>query len=307
VKSSRIALLGASLLLAACAKDRSGASGSSGLTVSGRVVMGAPVVGATITLYAVDPDTRKLTRIDAATTDARGAYTVGTVLDQPFLIVASGGTYVDDFTGEKKTLAPAATFATLDDARAGVLEAIVGHERSPSVVHLTPFTTIASRRALAAAATATVRRDALTEEQVRGVNEAAARALRVGSAGAPVDPRALVPLDYTDKADAIEIQKAPLGPAALYGAALSGLSLSADKLKLSSPTPLIDAIARDFEDGKLDGANTAPGSVPVPIQLGSAPLSPTAGTADLQQATMEFLADPVKNASGTPLRSYEAQ
>lgn len=266
-------------------------------TVSGKVVTGGPVSDAVVALYAVDPGSRRLTRLASGRTDGTGAYSItATVGTAPLLLLASGGTYHDDATGAVGSLSACAP-ATFDDARPGVLEALVGSDGLPRPCHLTPLTTIASRRV--AVLSVTQGSAGLTEDSVRQVNEAVAQALNVGSEVTPVDPRALLPLDFASPSDAAAIRRSPLAPATLYGAALSGLSKQASTLGLPAPTTLVDALAADFTDGTFDGlAPVSNGANPSPVPLGSGNLSPTAAGADLSQATMSFLADTSRNASG---------
>ncbi len=291
-------------VLAGCTDVHSRPSG--GTPISGSVVMGAPVADATVTLYSVNPVTRKLTAVASARSGVAGVYTLIAVLSEtPYLLIATGGSYKDDATGEMRSLAKADP-TSLEEPRPGVLETLVGSgEDSPPSHHLTPFTTIAVRRVAILAQT----EGSLTlhELKVAEVNKAVATGLNVGSEAVPVDPRTLLPLDYTNPADAEAIKKKPLAPASLYGAALSGLSKLASTLALADTTVLVFALAEDFSDGKFDGVQTAPNGNPAPTPLGSGTLSPTATTNDLEQATASFLGDATKNLSGAPAAALGPQ
>jgi hypothetical protein len=307
---SMVAVVLAAAFAAGCSNGSS-SSGPIPTKVSGNVLMGGPVSQASVTLFAIDPSSRKLARLASATTDAAGAYTVVAVLGgQAYLIVATGGTYTEDATGVSHSLGTTRP-ATLDDATPGVLEAMVGFSSAgtadvtSALVLVTPLTTIGSRRVveLSLSAGAAV----LVESAVVLANQAVTQALNVGSAASPVDPRALMPLDFTNPSDAAAIKQNPLAAAALYGAALSAISQSASTLGLTSSTTLVDALAMDFADGTFDGMGPSSNGVPVPVPLSSGTLPPTAGTTGLAQATTTFLDDPAHNASGTTAASMGPQ
>lgn len=290
-------LIAAIVALAGLAGCTDGHTRSQPTSVTGNVIMGAPVSGATVTLYRIEPVSRRLSSLGTARTDTNGAYTILALVNgSPYLLVATGGTYKDDATASLQSLS-VATLSSLDDPRPGVLETLVGSGGNPLTMHLlTPFTTIAARRI--STLSSTNGQGALIENLVAQENRAVADGLNVGSEAMPVDPRTLLPLDFTNPSDAAAIKKNPLAPAALYGAALSGFSKLASTLALTSASPLIDALGEDFVDGRFDGMKVAPNGNASPAPLGSGTLSPTATSTDLQQATASFLDDPTKNTSG---------
>ncbi len=103
-------------------------------TLSGTVSEG-PVAGATISIYKIENGI-KGTLITTATTDSNGDYTanVGTYTGA-ILIEATGGTYIDEATGETRTLT---------EVRRAALPSSVGGEVS---VCVTPLTELAVRKA----------------------------------------------------------------------------------------------------------------------------------------------------------------
>jgi hypothetical protein len=275
-------------------------------TVSGTVVMGGPVTGSAVSLYLIDASTRKLSRVASAQTSAAGSFSITTMVGgSAFLLVASGGSYREDATGAATSLS-VTTLATLDDPRTGVLEAMVGSGLTPpGTCHVTPLTTIASRRVVYLSLTGGA--GALAETSVLPANQAVTLALNVGSTDMPVDPRALAPLDFTNPADAALIKQNPHAPAALYGAALSGLSELASAVGLPSTLPLVDALALDFTDGVFDGMSPGTNGTPVPVALGSGTLSPTTASTGLDQATATFLNSSTVNVSGATAASLGPQ
>lgn len=296
-------------LLVGCNESGRGASvAPAPVTVTGHVMTGGPVTQSTIDVYLVLPDS-SLSHLVATKTGSSGAYSFTTdmnvVTGHALLITASGGQFVEDATGATATV-PTFTVQTLSDPCPG-LPAIVGDGAVLTIVNLTPLTTIAARRVAVLAARGP---GMLGELEVIDVHEALTRALGLGSTDGPLDPRAVLPIDFASATGASQATADPFAPAALYGALLAGLSKSADQLNLAGGSlAFVDALGVDFEDGELDGesprtsASDDPRS-PVPLP-GGAMLSTTAGTDDLNAATNAFLADPVHNLSGTTPASFE--
>ena len=284
------------VLLAACSGGGSSSSGGGGASVEGGVVKG-PVTGGTVHLFRVNTATRALTELGTSTTGANGSYSVSLDGgDGPFLLVVTGGTFTDEATGATQTLGTTVP-ATLDDSRPNTLEVFIGSGTTGSLTgYLTPLSMIASRRVIEASKTDVT---AFTESSVLQVNQAIAREFGIGTQGSPVDPRTVAPLDFTNLADKQKILDAPGSPEALLGALLGGISAAA-AARGASPLDYLDALARDMEDGSLDGVG--PGGVTV--TLGGLPFTAAGGTTDLSTGITTFLNDPTHNISGLGSGSF---
>ncbi|MCO5171198.1 MAG: YCF48-related protein [Planctomycetes bacterium] len=287
-------VLAAALVVSGCGgKSGRGFFGGPSRTVSGPVVAGV-VANATVRVYQINPD-RTLALLSEGTTSATGVYQLEPAGDGPFLIVASGGTFKDEATGQTRALASPPLLTSLDSPRAGTITAIVGSGGASSgavPVTLTPLSTFAAERAVAASASDP---SALTESAVSQTNMLIAQ--EFGLSG---DPRTITPLDLTDPAQASAIASSPGSDAAKLGAVLAGLSQAAKDLGLSDPMALVDALAADFSDGVFNGQA---GGQTITVS-GGATLSPTAATSDLAGSTQAFLDDPTVNTSGTTSTSF---
>lgn len=279
-----------------CSGGSSGGGGSSSTqSVSGSVVANT-VNGAVVRVYQINAD-RSLTFLVEGTTEADGTYTIDAPGTGPFYVVAGGGTYQDEATGQSRSLGglpDASSLTSLDQDLSGVLSAVVGEgEGSGSrTIGLNPLTTLAAQRTIAASQTD---ESALSEASVAATNQ-----LLASEFGVSGDPRAIDPLDFTSAADASAIANGSSSPEAQLGAVLAALSQAAEDQGLAEPLALIDALAEDFSDGVLDGQ--AGGSA---IQVnGGGTLSSTAGTSDLSSALTNFLDDTSVNASGTTTETF---
>lgn len=262
--------LGASLLLAGCGGSSSGGGGgfsTSTQTVGGRVVA-APVAGSRVRVYQVGPaPALALALVAEATTDAEGRYELEVSGAGPFLLLADGGDYEDEATGQGKQVAPAGEPASLASLPAGGLFA-VGYQ---APLMITPLTTIAAQRVAQLA-----QEGPLDAARVNAVHSELGRELGLLS-----DPRAVEAAELT-------VPGASVNVGGRAGALLSGLSQLASDRQVSDPLTLVHALASDFADGVFDGQ-----------RAGAAVAGIDANTArgELARSTRTFLEGP-RNRSG---------
>lgn len=238
-------------------------------TVSGRVVAG-PVAGAEVTVLPLLNTGALGTALGEGTTDAQGFYSfsvsghVG-----PAVILARGGGYVDEATGNQ---------IVADDLE---LASLVMLAEGDHTAHLTAATTIAARRAMLLATDPTVDATAALENGVAMVEE------YYGFEGILT----VLPADLT-------AGPVPAGPAAEYGALNAGFSqLAADRgIYLWS---LVSELSKDASDGMFDGHFYA-GPLYVAGPGGEGDLFTDTGGAETQDAIGAFMAQP-RNASGLGL------
>ncbi|MBL4847580.1 MAG: exo-alpha-sialidase [Planctomycetes bacterium] len=274
-------------ILVGCGGSGGGGGGHAPTTnLAGSVVAGK-VSNGVLKVFRVNSD-RSLELLETSSTDASGQYTLSIGGDGPFLLVAGQGTYRDEASGTNFSLGSIPALSTLDSLRPRTLEALIGSGAGSGAkaISLTPLSTFAARRAVTASKTDP---NALAEAQVLATNLEIALEMGLGN----TDPRTLVPLDPTDSADSAAILADPNAPEARLGFVLSALSQSAANRGLSDPLDLVEALARDFEDGVFNGQDGA-GSA---VQLSGASLTPSAGTVELADSALDFLSGS-QNASG---------
>jgi large repetitive protein len=272
------------LFAVGCTDDDKKKSG--GAPISGPVVAGV-VANADVSVYLVNSD-RTLTRISQGMTDATGGFNLSPTGAGPFLVVAGGGSFTDEATNSFRTLSAIPDpLATLDSPRPGTLEAMIGENPGTGSIalSLTPLSSIAARRAVEASKTDPA---ALQETAIQTAAEELAVEFGLGTAGSPVDLRSIVPLDFTNVADAGAIATDPNSAAAAMGAILAGLSQQAEDLGLTNPLDLVDALAADFADGSFNGQDASGTTIP----LNGGTLDPAAGTSGIADATQDFLNSP---------------
>ncbi len=294
IGAAGLCVLAGGLVAVGC--DKGGSGGGARTSLAGPVVAGF-VANADVKVFTIRAD-RTLALAATGTTDTTGVFTLDPPGDGPFLVVAGNGTFVDEATGASKSLAAIPDpLATLDSPRPKTLEAVIGSGSgtSPLSLTLTPLSTFAARRVATASKTDA---NALTESAVTASSQELATEFGlVDSSGNPVDPRTIVPLDFTSSGDAATIASDPSSPAAKLGALLAGLSQAADDAGLADPLDLVEALAQDAEDGVFNGQDGSGSS----IQLGSSgtTLAPDAGTGQLADATQDFLDSPENTSTTT--------
>jgi hypothetical protein len=248
-------------LLAGCGGGGGGgtdAGGSGGAFTVGGTAMKGPVEFASTELFAVNSD-GTLTSKATGTTFSDGGFSLLTLSPSAtgyYLIEVRGGLdnsrYRDEVTG---------TFVPL--AAGDRLQAIFKDLSGVDQVTVTPLTTMAARRALALIA--------------RGVDLATA----VESSNASLSQQFGIPdVVHTLPVDASDAESSVMGSMVQrsYGLVLGGLSLLAGDNSLRA-IDLAEALARDAQDGILDGqdeglplsvATSGDGSVPMSASLGFA-------------------------------------
>jgi len=239
--------------------------------LAGNVIKG-PVVGASVDFYVLNEDGTKGPKLGSTTTDATGSYavTLNPGPTGPILAEASGGSYVDEWTGVDTVLA--STDILTAALPAGTTRATVN-----------PVTHIAATRARAMAA-----QDVSLATAVDAANFGVAGLYRIqdmiGALPAPAN-------------NADELSMATWAERT-YGIILGGIAQLAASLNVRA-IDLVAALASDFSDGIFDGKNEA-GAVTVPtIGQGTIPLPPTAGIADLQEAIDLYVASNINQTNLT--------
>lgn len=241
------------------------------LEVTGNVVKG-PVAVALVDFYALNPDGSRGRLLGSTMTDAKGAYTVN--LDPaptgPFLAVASGGVYVDEWTGITTPFDP-------NDVLTAALPA--GTQRAT----VNPVTHIAATRALVLAGQGV---DLATA--VDAVNASVAGIYQIPSTYGVI-PAPATNGDELSLATWIE---------RTYGIILGGMAQLASSLNVRA-IDLGMALADDLSDGVFDGMR-GDQVIRVPtIGGGTIPLPPHAGTWDLQKAIDLFVVSDVNRTNLT--------
>jgi hypothetical protein len=196
----------------------------SGRTFSGTVSKG-PLSGATVTLHSRTSAASDGTVLGSGQTSAGGAFSIAAGASAgSCYISATGGTYVDEATGQTLTYG-----GTLS----GMLAATKKDE-SYADIQVTPFTHLAVRRAIALGAF-----DEPTLERASA---------EVGRTIGLLEPGRTAPALTTSLA----ATDAPDPAAGDYGLLLGALSQWAADVG-TDPRALVDALATDVADGRLDG------------------------------------------------------
>ncbi|MBI4567786.1 MAG: Ig-like domain-containing protein [Planctomycetes bacterium] len=255
---------------------------TSGPVVSGMVSKG-PVSGATVRLFTVDAAGRVDREIAAAATDGAGRFTMrlpaGAPLGDMLFLRATGGTYADEATLERVTLAAGQEMTAAVTARPG--EALTG-------LVVTPLTHFAATLAGARAGGLTV-------------DNARIAATLVGNHFGVADILRTAPIDAGARTEG---GAAATSGAAQYGLLLAALSRLAEDLRagaapsLSNPFDLVAALALDVADGRFDGLQPAGGGRTTGVPLAGGALPATAATSSLAAALWRFSGDATRNLSG---------
>jgi serine/threonine protein kinase, bacterial len=298
-KLSWLTLAAAAWVLAACSSDNSSPSPSSPppttmpttIAVSGAVVDG-PVAGATISAYSISAaGVPSATALATTTTSATGSYslTLPAATTGAILLTSTGGTFVDDVTGQT--------------ANAPALNAIIPDVSGATTVtaQLTPLTTIAAQLTLATASAGNS-----VNSVAAAINSALGTAL-----GGQSDILGTPLVDVSTAGCATAASQASLDASLV----LAGINQLAASNNVSS-VDLIAAVVADLQsDNAFDG--TANGvSLTVPLSggtvllctiEGNCPGAPITGLAQqLGAAVTKFQASPA-NACGATESSSQQQ
>ena len=198
------------LFFTACGDD--GANNS----ISG-VVSKGPVSGATVTVYAVNPDGSLGAELASAVTDTDGSYslTIGSYSGS-VVVKATGGTYVDEATG-----------AVVGNGELKAAATGVGAEKT---IHVTPLTETAVQIA-----------GKLTDANIEAAN------ILISNMIGGIDILVTKPANVTDASSST----APAGERD-YGLMLAAFSQSANDIYGGDVVKVISDLAADLSDGILD-------------------------------------------------------
>ncbi|PLX85104.1 MAG: hypothetical protein C0617_05290 [Desulfuromonas sp.] len=109
-------------LLTACGGGGGGGDGSGSLTEVGGTVSKGPVAGAAVAIYALDEVGVKGELLAEATTDGSGAYLADLgEYEGPVLAEATGGSYLDEGSGETLSIPADASLRAVHSAASGVV------------------------------------------------------------------------------------------------------------------------------------------------------------------------------------------
>jgi hypothetical protein len=229
-------------------------------TITGNVAKGL-VSSATVKFFTLNANGTKGNLLGTTTTDSNGNFTVTlTVISDPIMADASGGSYVNEVSGVTDTLSGS-------DKLTAVLPA------GTTQAAITPLTNMAAARARTLVAAGISLATAVDAANV-GVAQQYNLSDILGILPVGVDNAAQVATSSRDQRD--------------YGIILAGITQEAANLNVR-PIDLATALAKDMEDGILDGLGES--QIQVPTITGSViTLPPNAGTVNLQNAINTFIA-----------------
>lgn len=250
-------------------------NGPSTTVLSGNVV-DAPLIGASVQVFAMNTDGSKGQLLGTTTTDSSGNYSVNLSPPQsaPVLAVATGGSYIDEVKGTAVPL-------LVGDS----LEAVLPGGTTQATI--TPLTSMAAARARALAKSGTPLVSAVSSSNI-GV--AQQYNLMDILAASPNSARNAQAMQLTTRDDRY------------YSLVLAGISQEAAGLNVRA-IDLARALATDLQDGILDGKNGTDIVLLPIISGGSAtPLAPHnlpayAGTIALQDAINVFIGSPLNQSN----------
>jgi hypothetical protein len=198
--------------------------------LNGMVVMG-PVEGATVWVYVLNDDGTRGDLITSTTTDADGKYTFDEEITGPVAIVVTGGTYVDEATGDTVVIPDGIELMTL-----------LAESKGRTSVGVTALTTIASARASANASIGLAKAIEASNKDV---------AVMFGLDG--VDIVTVTPDDLTDEnaADVVDVDSDETGHGLIIAAFTQMGKDSGYTAK--ELLDLLENFADDYSDGTLDG------------------------------------------------------
>ncbi len=202
-------------------------------TVFGTATKG-PIDSATVSVYVLNSDGTRGALLGSSSTDADGSYTLNVSYTGSVAVVITGGSYVDEATGDTVTLSGSDELVTLLDSVA----------TSGLDVAVTALTTIAADQAIANAGSG-------IETAIAAANLAVATEFGISG----MDITSVIPVDPTDS-----VALASATPASVaYGIVMAAMTqLAADNgVAAADVITLIKAMADDYSDGVMDGTNAA--------------------------------------------------
>ncbi|MEJ2653058.1 MAG: fibronectin type III domain-containing protein [Gammaproteobacteria bacterium] len=257
------------VLLAGCGNGGGDNVTASPSTINGYASKG-PVADGTATAYAIANGAIG-SALGTATTNADGAYSISIENHTgPVLIEVTGGTYIDEATGDTLALPNAPG----NGLTAAVESVTAGQTLNIQVTAVTTQATDLAR----------CRPGGLTADNIRVANE------QIGQFFGGLDIINTRPINPLLPNAAASASQAAID----YGLILAGLSQQAEALGLSDPMSVVRALGADVCDGVFDGQDKG-----APISLSnSTQLLSTAGTLDLANAIEAFSNNAAQNTSG---------
>lgn len=220
------------IFFASCGEDRSNSDTDSAVgagSITGTAFKG-PVQFATITAYIINTDGSRGAKLAVTTSDAEGRFTFGVSFTVPVLVIATGGSYIDEATG-------ATVDMTSKELRAMAPDGVADGED----IALTPLT-----HAAAAEAEKRMKAGEGPESAITNSNKEIAEIFGLGG----VDILHTRPADMTQNVD----QNSQSGDSINYGAVIAGLSQQ-NANDGNAPDELLDRvemIGEDLVDGNID-------------------------------------------------------
>lgn len=259
-------LLCAPFVLTACGGKSSSGTVDSSSTITGQATKG-PIDSATVSVYAINENGSRGEYLATTVADAKGRFSVSVDHSGAAAVVVTGGSYVDEATGESVSLSAGAE-----------LETFVADVKASQSVAVTALTTIAAKRAAAKAS-------AGLETAIASANAEVAAAF--GLSG--VDIAATLPADVSSS----EGSGASVN-AKRYGLVQAGLTQHAETSGIApaSVLTLVADLSADFTDGRIDGRSAAGASL-----TAAGAMAPMQAMAGLNIAMSAFVSSP-ENRSG---------
>jgi hypothetical protein len=229
--------------------------------------MGA-VASAAVTVYGLDSNRQRGRVIEQTTTDSSGAYTLTQTLSGPVLVVATGGSYEDEATGDTVTIPDSFE-----------LQTVLSNGAQHSFIGMNALTTVAAARIMSNTSVS------IDTAATQAHNEVAAM-----FGIEDVDFIATAPDDLTKQ------QGHRFGPqqaSTRLGAIIAIFTQIAtdNGLSAAEALQLLANISADYSDGRFDGLQNGD---PLPYSLAITPLQAMQA---LQTAKQNFLDGP-RNQSG---------
>jgi len=202
--------------------------------LNGMVVMG-PVEGATVSVYVLNEDGTRGDLITTTTTDVEGKYSFDEEITGSVAVVVTGGTYIDEATGD--------TVVIPDDYE---LMTLLSEAEGRENVGVTALTTIASMRASETA----------VEKGLATAIDAANKDVATTFGLDGVDIVTVTPDDLTDPDEDVDVNSDETGHGLIL-AAFTQMGLDAE-ITAENLLLLLENFADDYSDGTLDGKGKNP-------------------------------------------------
>ena len=285
-----VVAIGSSLLLFGCGGgSESGDGAASSVSSAEGVISGAavkgPVSGATVKAYAINNGLMGA-QIGTGTTDAQGNFnlSIGSY-SGPVMLQMSGGTYVDEATGNSITMQAGDVMTSImPQAVAG---AVMGG------VQITPLTSMAQARAQAMSG-------GMTPANITAANTAMGNYFSVNDI---LFTHPMNPLTPGSGSGATQDMRN-------YGIMLAAMSQYANSIGMPFSSGIVTTMMNDASDGVMNGrmggnqlmmGGTGGGM----MGTGNNPLSSSAGTSGLASAMVAFMGS-VQNKSGLTFTDMQA-